>query len=189
MRAAGDVGTADEASVGALLGEPAAHAGFVFQAAELKLAPERGPLEFLLCEFAGAAKGGPPAALQLAFEKQYDAAWVRARLPRVFGFTPEFVEEVESALLDVGFIATAEDGRTMAFVCADVHGRAGLRFPAAPTEESSGRRRAAEAFWSLLLLDADELADFEQMVYHEPADVWLKMGCLHAQLFCEQSED
>jgi len=182
--------TADEldAAADAVLGRPASHAGFTFQAAKLKLSAA-GALEFPLREYADAAPGGPPVVLRLAFEKQYDAAWVRARLPRVFGFTPEFVEEGESALLDVGFIASPSGGgEPAAFVCADLHGRAGLCFPAAAAR-GNGRRQVAQAFWALLLANPDDLADFEQMVYHEPSDVWLKIGCLHGRLFCEQSED
>jgi hypothetical protein len=33
-----------------------------------------------------------PAILARPIEQQYDAAWVRARLPRVFAFTPDVAE-------------------------------------------------------------------------------------------------
>lgn len=178
------------ADVRAALGEPAAHTGFTFQAAELKLTDGAGPLEFPLHDFAGQP---PPAVLRLAFEKQYDAAWVRARIPRVFGFTPQFVEVEDSALMDVGFVAAPEDRtKASAFVCADRHGRAGLyfaRWRELVDRNAADARRVAQAFWSLLLARPDDLADFEQIVYHEPSDVWLKIGCLYGKLFCEQSED
>lgn len=167
------------------LGKPAHAADFAFQPAVLEL-DKAGPIELSLHDFAG---NPPPAILQLAFEKQYDAVWVRARLPRVFGFAPKFVEEEESALLDIGVLAQPKgQDEAIPLLCADHHGRAGLRF-SSPGPDAETRRRIARAFWSLLLTDPDDLADFEQMVYHEPNDVWLKLGCLHGKLFCERAED
>ncbi len=167
------------------LGKPAHAAGFTIQAAALDL-DDAGALECFLHEFAGTP---PPAVLRLAFEKQYDAVWVRARLPRVFAFTPQFVEEEESALLDIGFLAQPKGlEESIPFVCADHHGRAGLRFRTAGPDPAT-RRRLAREFWSLFLTNPDDLADFEQMVYHEPNDVWLKLGCLHGKLYCDGADD
>jgi hypothetical protein len=170
-----------------VLGPPATFGGFTFQPAELPAAARSGPLAFPLHDFAGQP---PPAVLQLAFERQYDAAWVRARLPRVFGFTPVFVEEAESALLDVGFVAQSlGEAEVKPFVCADSHGRAHLGFPVHNGADGPLRKRIAQAFWGLLLAQPDDLADFEQMVYHEPTEIWLRLGCLHGMLYCEASED
>jgi hypothetical protein len=167
------------------LGRPAHAADFTFQAAAFDWV-EAGPIECFLHEFTG---NPPPAVLRLPFEKQYDAVWARARLPRVFGFAPEFVEEEESALLDIGFLAQPKGlEEAIPFVCADHHGRAGLR-SLAPGPDPGTRRRIARAFWSLLLANPDDLADFEQMVYHEPNDVWLKLGCLHGKLYCDGPDD
>ncbi|HET6879881.1 MAG TPA: hypothetical protein VFI31_06990 [Pirellulales bacterium] len=85
----------------------------------------------------------PPAVLARLIEQHYDAAWVRGRLPRVFGFTPE-IAEVEKSLLDVGFVAVAFGGSVgFPFICADYYGRTGLMFsPEGPEEKSqacSGR--------------------------------------------------
>ena len=168
------------------LGNPATHAGFVFQPVRLKLDVAGAGADFPLHDFAG---NPPPPVLRLAFEKQYDAAWVRARMPRVFGYAPVFVEEEENALLDVDFVATPSgQAEAMPFVCGDHHGRACLLFKT-DGEDPAVRQRIAAAFWSLLLANPDDLADFEQMVYHEPSEMWLKLGCLHGNLFCEQVED
>src|SRR5262245_29634338 len=168
------------------LGNPATHAGFVFQPVRLKLDVAGAGADFSLHDFAG---NPPPPVLRLAFEKQYDAAWVRARIPRVFGYAPVFVEEEENALLDVDFVATPSgQAEPIPFVCGDHHGRACLLFKT-DSEDPAARQRIAAAFWSLLLANPDDLADFEQMVYHEPSEMWLKLGCLHGKLFCEQVED
>jgi hypothetical protein len=106
-----------------VFGTPARQEGFTFVAAAVELAGDGFSSEFYLRDFAG---DRPPPLLRRPLEQQYDAAWVRARLPRVFGFTPE-VAEVEKALLDVGFVAIPE-GKKMGFpfVCTDYYGRTGL---------------------------------------------------------------
>jgi hypothetical protein len=35
----------------------------------------------------------------------------------------------------------------------------------------------ASSFWDLLLLHPEELADFEQRVYHPGAGIWMTFGC------------
>ena len=41
-----------------------------------------------------------------------DAAFVRARIPCVFGYTPAYDEDQEKSLLSDGFIAVLPDGKT-----------------------------------------------------------------------------
>ncbi|MCI0684283.1 MAG: hypothetical protein L0Y71_19405 [Gemmataceae bacterium] len=167
------------------LGTPAQHGGCTFQAIQVKLDVAGALADCPLHDVAG---NPPPAVLRLAFEKQYDAAWVRARLPRVFGFAPVFVEETECALLDVAFVAAPDQGEPVPFVCGDHHGRACLFFKT-DGPEIAARQRIAAAFWALLLANPDDLADFEQMVYHEPSEMWLKIGCLRGTLYCEEAGD
>jgi hypothetical protein len=49
-----------------------------------------------------------PPTLRLPVSQGIDAAWVRARIPNVFSFTPE-PAEIEKALLYTGFVAVTED--------------------------------------------------------------------------------
>lgn len=91
-----------------------------------------------------AAGPHPPAILARPIEQQYDAAWVRARLPRIFGFTPD-VAEIEKRLLDVGFVAVPFGNSVgFPFVCNDYYGRTGLMFsPEGPDADSQARIAAA----------------------------------------------
>ena len=130
----------------------------------------------------------PPAVLARPIEQHYDAAWVRGRLPRVFGFTP-VISEVEKSLLDVGFVAVAFGGSVgFPFVCADYYGRTGLMFsPEGPDEKSQAK--IASAFWSLLLHSPDDLEDFEAAVYHPGAGVWMHFGCADGEPYYRESDD
>src|SRR5262245_52624838 len=99
-----------------VFGRPATHDGFNFVPAALELDGNGFSANFYLRDSAG---DRPPAILGRPLEQQYDAAWVRARLPRVFGFTPE-LSQVEKSLLDVGFVAVTV-GSTIGFpfICTD----------------------------------------------------------------------
>jgi hypothetical protein len=46
----------------------------------------------------------------------------------------------------------------------------------------------AEAFWSLLLRDPENLADFEAGVFHPGAGVWLEYACEAGELFLAQTD-
>src|SRR5688572_27853953 len=130
-----------------VFGRPAVQDGFTFVPAAVELDGNGFSTEFYLRDSAGQR---PPAILARPIEQQYDAAWVRARLPLVFGFTPE-LSEVEKSLLHVGFVAVAQ-GNVIGFpfICADYYGRTGLMFsPNGPDQIL--RAKVAAAFWSLLL--------------------------------------
>src|SRR5262245_33440772 len=86
-----------------VFGKPATHGGLTFVPAAVELEGDGFSSDFDLRDLVGQY---PPAILARPIERQYDAAWVRARLPRVFEFTPE-LSEVEKSLLDVGFVAVA----------------------------------------------------------------------------------
>jgi hypothetical protein len=121
-------------------------------------------------------------------EQQYDAAWVRARLPRVFAFTPE-LSGVEKSLLDAGFVAVAA-GTSIGFpfVCTDNCGRTGLMFSSDGPDQDIQAKIAA-AFWSLLLQSPDDLADFEATVYHPGAGVWMHFGCKNGEPSYDEFEE
>jgi len=168
-----------------VFGKPATHGGFTFVPAAVQLDGNGFSIDFDLRDAAGER---PPTILARPIEHHYDAAWVRARLPRVFGFTPE-LSEVEKSLLDVGFVAVAAGSSVgFAFICTDYYGRTGLMFsPDGPDQDTQAK--VAAAFWSLLLQAPDDLADFDATVYHPGAGIWMHFGCAHGEPSYRESED
>jgi len=168
-----------------VFGKPATHGDFTFVPAAVELNGNGFSTDFYLRDSAGER---PPPILARPIEQQYDAAWVRARLPRVFEFTPE-LSEVEKSLLDCGFVAVAAGTSVgFPFVCADYHGRTGIMFsPEGPAQDT--QTKIAGAFWSLLLQSPDDVADFEARVYHPGAGVWMRFCCKDGEPCYEESED
>jgi len=168
-----------------VFGIPATHGGFTFVPAAVDLNGIAFSTDFHLRDSVGKH---PLAILARAIEQRYDAAWVRARLPRVFGFTPE-LSEVEKSLLDVHFVAV-QTGASIGypFACTDHYGRTGIMFsPEGP--DKATQAKIAGAFWSLLLETPDDLADFQATVYHPGASLWMHFGCENCELTYEESED
>lgn len=129
-----------------------------------------------------------PAELQHAIEEDIDAAWVRARIPSVFGYTPD-AAEVEKALLYCGFVAVnAERTVGYPFVCTDHYGRSALMFSDDGPDEPV-KRSIAQAFWGVLLENPEQLTDFEERVYHPGASVWLSYGCERGRVYCDESDE
>jgi hypothetical protein len=172
-------------TLGNVFGRPAVSNDFTFMPADVQLQGNGFSIDFDLRDAVGER---PPAILALPIEQMYDAAWVRARLPRVFEFTPE-VSDVEKSLLDVGFVAVASGASVgFPFVCTDYYGRTGLMFsPVGPGQDMQAR--IAAAFWSLLLQAPDDVADFQATVYHIGAGVWLHYSCEDGEPMCRESED
>jgi hypothetical protein len=138
-------------------------------------------------ELSESASAHPPAVLLDALEHGYDAAWVRARLPNVFGFIPS-LSEVEKSLLDVGFVAVI-NGEEFGypFICSDYYGRTRLMFsPEGP--DRNKQSIIAKAFWSLLLDDPDTISDFKERVYHPGASIWMLFGCTDGVLSYSEEE-
>lgn len=113
----------------------------------------------------------------------YEAAWVRARIPRVFGYTPA-PSEVEKSLIHETFTAT-RDGVTCSFTCIDHYGKAGLELGAL---DAATKASIAEAFWTLLLADPTDLADFRTRVFHDGAGIWLEYFCEAGTVGCDEFE-
>src|SRR4051794_37098928 len=137
-----------------VFGKPATHDGFTFVPAAVELNGNGFSTDFYLRDSVGER---PPAILARPIEQQFDAAWVRARLPPVFRFTPE-LSEGEKSLLDVGFVAVATGSSVgFPFECADYYGRTGIMFsPEGPVQDTQAK--IAAAFWSLLLQEPDDVA-------------------------------
>lgn len=168
-----------------VFGWPAKYDDFTLVPAAVELHGTAFTVDFHLRDLVGTR---PPDILAGPIEHHYDVAWVRGRLPRVFGFTPE-LSEVEKSLLDVGFIAV-EAGSSVAFpfVCCDYYGRTRLMFsPEGPAHDT--QRKIATAFWSLLLADPEDLEDFEATVYHPGANIWMHFGCENGEPTFGESED
>lgn len=129
-----------------------------------------------------------PPVLRYPVKQGFDAAWVSARIPSLFGFTPE-PAEVEKALLYVGFAAVPTDGAICyPFLCSDHYGKSALMFSDAGPEETV-KQSIATAFWEALVQEPDDITDFEQRVYHPGAMVWLTYGCDSGRVYCDESEE
>jgi hypothetical protein len=168
-----------------VFGKPGTHDGFTFVPAAVKLDGDGFSTDYYLRDLAGDRL---PMILAQPIERQYDAAWVRARLPLVFGFTPE-LSEGENSLLNVGFIAAAAGSSVgFPFLCTDYYGRTGLMFSEEGPDENI-KAKIAAAFWSLLLQSPNEVADFEAAVYHSGAGVWMHFGCKDGEPCYEESDE
>lgn len=168
-----------------VFGKPATHGGFTFIPAVVELEGSSFSIGFALRDVAG---DSPPAVLMLPIEQQYDAAWVRARLPCVFEFAPQ-PAEAEKSLLDIAFVAVPIGSAVgFPFICTDYYGRSGLMFsPNGPPPDM--QTEIAVAFWSLLLEKPYDLADFHITIFHPGANIWMHFGCENGEPFCRESQD
>jgi hypothetical protein len=142
---------------------------------------------FPVAEYCETNGCGSPMLLK-AIEGRCDAAWVRARIPAVFGFTPPLAQ-VEKALLDVGFIAIDMETsplEAIPFSCTDYYGRTRLEFADDDDDRSS---EVALAFWSALLAKPEVLHDFEERVPHLGASVTLVFGCRDGHVFYDEEPE
>jgi hypothetical protein len=143
---------------------------------------------------------GTMCSLELYFEKHEkfprvyipelaDAAFVRARIPSIFGYTPTYDDECEKSLLSDGFVVVLGDGKTaIPFECTDYYGRTALMFSADGPDDDV-KQQIADAFWDIIASRPDALDDFEQSVFHPGACVWLHYGCKRGELFCDESDE
>jgi len=124
-----------------------------------------------------AATAQKPDLAQLVAHRM-DAIWVAARILAEFGVDP-MVQDVEKTAISLGFAAVSTSSSVPSatlFYCEDYYLRTGLVFGNAELA-AAVKNDIAHAFWSLLLKDADNTADFEGRIYHSGAGVWLHFGC------------
>jgi len=118
------------------------------------------------------------ADLAQLVERGIDAIWAIARIMAEFGVNP-VVKDVEKTAIRMGFAAvptTRTELPAVLFYCEDYYLRTGLAF--GDNEPPSAiRNDIAQAFWDLLLKDADNTADFDASVHHVGAGVTLRFGC------------
>lgn len=131
------------------------------------------------------ASGTVPAVLRRAIAEKYDAAWVRARLPRVFGYSVENAE-TEKALLFETFVAVRGEA-AFVFQACDYYGRTDLTFADSVDEDT--KNAIATAFWGLLLAEPNDLEDFAARVYHPGAGCWLEFACDRGEVSLRETEE
>lgn len=166
-------------------GRSVKHGGFTFMGAHVVLDGTGFSLAQRLSDH---IRGREPPVLRHPVENGFDAAWVRARIPNTFGFTPEKAE-VEKALLNVGFVAVPEgEAVCYPFVCIDHYGRTGLMFSDEGPEEFI-KQSIAAGFWGLLAQEPENVSNFEERVYHPGAGVWLTFGCEDGRVYCDESDE
>jgi hypothetical protein len=166
-----------------VLGLPVRRGGIAIMAAEIELKGDFRNVDHRLCDQLGFRQ---LSVIGSAVERGMDAAFVRARIPRAFGFSPG-ASDAEKSLLDAGFVAFIEsESVCYPFVCTDHYGRSALMFSGDGPDEVV-RKLIADAFWGILAENPDDLSDFEERVYHSGAMVWLTFGCSHGELYCEES--
>jgi hypothetical protein len=127
-----------------------------------------------------------PAVLRRALRERYDAAWVRGRLPRAFAYEPS-APEAEKTLLWETFAAVRGRDAFM-FCCSDHYGSSALMFSEAGPDDVT-KDAIATAFWSLLLRDAQDLADYRARIFHPGACVWLEFACEDGEVSLTETND
>jgi len=129
-----------------------------------------------------------PPVLRTPISRGFEAAWVRARIPCLFGFTPA-LSEVDKSLMFVGFIAvTSNLEDAYPFRCTDHYGKTSLLF-SQEGPDSKIKAKIAAAFWNALLAEPDELADFSTRVRHLGTPVILEFGCDAGEPYCIEHDD
>jgi hypothetical protein len=168
-----------------VIGRPARQQGLVIIPAEVELAGSMFSSAYPLRDL---PRDRIPPALRAPIEGHYDVAWVRARLPMAFGVTPE-PWEGEKTFLVQGFVAVPEGAAEgVAFECSDYYGRTSLIFSDAEQDEGL-KAKVASAFWSILLAEPDELADFSGRCFHLGTSRWLHFGCEDGEPYFRESDE
>ena len=165
-----------------VIGRAARSDGFTFVPAVLDLDGNSFSSPFSLSDLSSERI---PPVLRVPIRQEFDAAWIRARLPCVFGFTPP-PAETEKALLDVAFVAVPDGSdEGVPIVCSDYYGHSSIYFAAVESDRPL-KERVANAFWSVLLSEPEQLADFQTSVYHSGFGGWLDFGCEAGEPYCDE---
>jgi hypothetical protein len=113
----------------------------------------------------------------------YDVAFIRARIPRVFGYTPQPAEG-EKTFLYEGFLAVNRDAECIPFNCTDFNGRTGLEFGKLVPDDVKGG--IASRLWALFLADSDDVEDFEFRVEQYGFHPLVTLGCRNGEVYAEE---
>jgi hypothetical protein len=158
-----------------VFGRPAEQDGLKFLVAAVDLDGPSGAQEHRLREH-------PGFQAVTNIPNEYDVAFVRARIPRLFGFTPQKAQH-EKSFLDEGFVCVFPEYECIPFLCCDHYGFTTLWFQDDVPDDQ--KARIATAFWSLMLSSTDDVEDFE-----DSADDWgghkVTLGCRCGEVYAER---
>jgi hypothetical protein len=157
-----------------VFGRPAEEDGLKFLNAAVEVAGASGECEHRLREH-------PSFKTATNIPLEYDVAFVRARIPRLFGVTPAQAE-VEKAFLNEGFVCVFEDAECIPFLCTDTYGFTTLWFDAAVPAEK--KARISSTFWSLILASSDEVEDFEGQAAVFGSEK-VTLGCRQGEVYAD----
>ena len=174
-----------------VIGRPVFSAGVCLIPALLEIdEPSRWP-EYPLSELDSEI----PTVSSLYWGDFGDVAWVRAKIPLVFGYTPiHDAEECRLTLLDEGFLAVFpfanKPAKAFPFACTDdiADNLTGLIFSQRGPPRKT-KAAIAKAFWSALLSGPrDELADFTATIVTDEGEVEMEIGRRRGNFFvCEKN--
>jgi hypothetical protein len=158
-----------------VFGRPAEQDGLKFVVAAVHLDGSSGAQEHRLREHRGVH-----SITNVPIE--YDVAFVRARIPRIFGYTPHKAEH-DKSFLDEGFVSVFSESECIPFSCSDHYGFTTLWFQDDVPDDR--KARIAAAFWSLILSQPDDVEDFEDFT-----DGWsgrkVALGCRCGEVYAEE---
>jgi hypothetical protein len=122
-----------------------------------------------------------------------DAPWASGRIQKLFN-QPQLPEEDrgEKCCMAFPFLAVMLDGDStlgIPFLCSDYYGESLLLFGDDPIPEKETMQRIATAFWSLLLQDATDLADYRDRMEHAGAGVTIEFGVNDGEPFMRELTD
>ena len=113
----------------------------------------------------------------------YDVAFIRARIPRLFGYTPQPAECEKTFLYD-GFLAVIDVSKCIPFACTDYYGRTGIEFSKLVPEDL--KASISSRLWSLFLMDCDDVDDYEFTVNQYGFDPRVTLGCRNGEVYAEE---
>ncbi len=73
--------------------------------------------------------------------------------------------------------------------CSDYYARSGLIFSSDNAPPEAVKDQIAEAFWVLLLLDPDDVADYRATMYHYGIGMMIEFGIESGQPFILEREE
>lgn len=177
-----------------VLGTPALMDKIHFVPALLEVDSLSSKLEFSLAEHGGALGISDDHPLTYGL-------WIRARIPRMFGFAPLHCANNWQPLVNLPFLAVGEfesDRNLMAypFICTEwFHPKDDFRespsFGLLFSKHGPGltvRARIAKGFWSLLLSNSSDLAPFSDFYYNE-CGRYCAVGFEKGEFFVEPISD
>jgi hypothetical protein len=132
--------------------------------------------------------------IKLLVEQSDIAVWVRGRAQQLFLISNNTEEErPEKSFFGASFVAIlpGDNGNLIGvpFECSDYYGRSGLTFSSDNAPPKAVKDQIAEAFWGLLLLDPDDVADYRATMYHPGISMIIEFGIESGQPFILERDE